>query len=239
MMDLLFWIPKIRKMILALSGVIAFFLYWVASATVPEGGEIARLIQFYGFAGLIFLYLSLLPSPLYAAFPQFPGRPLFIKARQALGVSAFFFGALHGLIVTYKVMGGISQIILLPFNYLIPILASSTALVILSILAATSPHIISRRLGTWWKPLHRFVYLAGVLLLVHSFSIGTHFTDYLQPIPLVFIAALIFLFTLQALRFANYLALKQWSSPLIARLLSFTLFFLLLLGVLTFRNLLT
>lgn len=237
-MSQLFWISHIRKIILISSIFLVLILYWIAKSTTP-GAFLSRQIQLYGFAGLIFLYGSLLPSPLYAVFPRFPLRPLFIKARQATGVSAFLFGSLHGLLVIYKGLGGFSQLFLLPFNYLVPFLLSLVALVILSVLAITSPHFISRPLGAWWKPLHRFVYLAGFLILMHAFSIGTHFADYTNPLSLAVLLALVFLITLQAIRLGRFISAKQWLSPITSQVISFALLFLLFIGALSFRLLLS
>ncbi|MFH1085400.1 MAG: sulfoxide reductase heme-binding subunit YedZ, partial [Chloroflexota bacterium] len=41
------------------------------------------------------------------------------------------------------------------------------ALVILLTLAVTSTHGWQARLGPWWRRLHRLVYLAGALAVVH------------------------------------------------------------------------
>src|ERR1700754_2695362 len=57
-----------------------------------------RLTQLFALTSVIYLYLSLLASPLFHSFPNLQIRPLYLKSRRALGVSAFYFGLLHGCI---------------------------------------------------------------------------------------------------------------------------------------------
>jgi len=57
-----------------------------------------------------------------------------------------------------------------------------------------------------WKNLHRLIYLAGVLIILHVYLIGPHFADRLSPQSILFITALAILFTLEAIRFKKYLS---------------------------------
>ncbi len=129
----------IRRIIFAFSFVLAIGLYaYAQTAYGSQDLKQIRLVQFYAFSSFTFLYFSLLASPLFAAFPQLPGRALYIKARKALGVSAFFFGVLHGYVAFFGSLGGFAGLGFLSERYLSAIVLSASALFILSLLAVTS-----------------------------------------------------------------------------------------------------
>jgi methionine sulfoxide reductase heme-binding subunit len=161
------------------------------------------LVRFYGLTAIAFLYVALLATPLTLALPTFPLRAIYIKARRAIGVSAFFFGLLHGSIAFFILLGGFPGLPYLPNRYLLAISFSATGLVILSLLTATSFDAAVRYLGTRWKPLHRFVYLAGTLILFHALLLGTHLSNLANPIGQIFFVAVLFLISLQLLRIAR------------------------------------
>jgi sulfoxide reductase heme-binding subunit YedZ len=72
------------------------------------------------------------------------------------------------------------------------------ALIILLVLAATSFRYWQRKLGKGWRTLHRLVYLAAILVLVHYFLAvkGDIFSlqgDYGAPLVAAIILILLFL----------------------------------------------
>jgi sulfoxide reductase heme-binding subunit YedZ len=116
-----------------------------------------------GKAALIFLVLSLAATPVNFLFRYPPA----LAVRKALGLYAFFYVSLHLLIFVgwdyvwdpnliaeailekrYALVGFVSFLILLP-------------------LAITSTKGWQKRLGKKWKRLHRWVYLAAGLAIVH------------------------------------------------------------------------
>lgn len=175
--------------------------------TIDDGTlRIIRLTQYYGLLAMTYLYLALLIGPLVYAFPALPWRGYIYRSRRAVGVSAYFFGLTHGVITFWGQLGGFAGLPFLPTNYLIGISLSFTALVILSLMAATSFDKMVQYLGMKrWKLLHRFVYLAAMLVLIHALMIGTHFADIISPTPQLFSIAVFFLLTLEANRFDAYL----------------------------------
>ncbi|MBI4134526.1 MAG: hypothetical protein HY471_00240 [Candidatus Sungbacteria bacterium] len=235
---MLFWISYIRPIIYAASGLIALLLYWLASSQTDDPLLVTPyLIRVYGFLGIIFLYLALLASPLLAAFPSLPFRPVYVKARQALGVSAFFFGLLHSYFVVFKILGGIRAFFGLEALYLFPMMLGAIALFILAILTATSPGWMHVTLGTRWKPLHRLVYIAGILILLHATLIGSHFGTLTDYIPLTVLGATLFLFILEALRFTTFISRRHPGfSERGVRAFSITLFLFLFVGILATRS---
>lgn len=185
---------------------LAVFLY---KAIVP-GAEIeilaySQLVQIYALCAVVFLYLALLASPLYKAFPTFPFKPVYIKARRALGVSAFLFGALHGSVVFFKLLNGFRGLAFLNGKPLLAIIFSVFALLILLILTVTSLDPLVKKLGRLWKPIHRLVYLAGILIVIHALLLGSHFVDLSARIPQLFFIALFVLLALEALRLFTFI----------------------------------
>lgn len=211
----MFLLTYIRPLVLAFSFTVALgILALVLSTTSSPDLQLIRLTDSYSFAALIFLYIALLASPLYAAFPNAPLRIFYIKARKAIGVSAFFFALIHASLAFFGLIGGFSNFLSLPAKYLIAIILSATALFILSIMALTSLSYFIVKLGTWWKPLHRLVYVAGVFIIVHALLVGPHFQDLSRPIPQISFTLLFILLALEALRFYRYLISKFKTLPL-------------------------
>ena len=117
-----------------------------------------------GRAAMIVLFLSLACTPLNTIF----GFRRALTVRKSLGLIAFVYASLHlvnfvGLDYGFD-FGLIWQDAALDKPY---ILAGSAALLILLPLAITSTRGWMRRLGKNWKRLHRFVYAAGVLVVLH------------------------------------------------------------------------
>jgi DMSO/TMAO reductase YedYZ heme-binding membrane subunit len=202
------WLTNSRFYILTGSCLLALAIYVGVSLLVPSINlQIVRLDELYGLLSLAFLYVSLLPTPLYLAFPALPHKIAVIKARRALGVSAFLFGALHTYIAFFDQLKGFSGIAFYGNKYHLAIVVGAIGLAILALLAVTSFDLVVKKLGSAWKILHRFVYLAGVLIIVHVLLLGTHYSD----LPNSLIAQISFmglavLLLLEAKRFDSFLA---------------------------------
>jgi sulfoxide reductase heme-binding subunit YedZ len=85
------------------------------------------------------------------------------------------------------------------------ILVGATALIILTLLAATSFRWWMKRLGKRWKALHRLIYLAAPLVVLHyawarKGDIFRLQGDILQPLAFGVVVALLLLARLPALR---------------------------------------
>jgi sulfoxide reductase heme-binding subunit YedZ len=107
-----------------------------------------------------FLLLSLAMTPLNTVL----GWRGAIKLRKPAGLWAFGFATVHFLL----------NVIGLRENWLrapIPDYIAALGVIGLSILtpmAATSTRWAMKRLGKWWKRLHRLVYAAGLIVLGHA-----------------------------------------------------------------------
>lgn len=125
---------------------------------------IATALNQLGLVALIFLIASLAATPLKAAL----GWTWPIRIRRMLGLYAFFYASLHFL--TYL---GLDQVLDLRAVFADItkrkfIAVGFTAFVLLVPLAVTSTDAMVRRLGFGrWKRLHRLVYVAAVLGVVH------------------------------------------------------------------------
>ncbi len=200
--------------------------YWVTSTSSSEQTQLIRLQQIYALTALAFLYLALLVGPLCFSFQKFPFRDQFLKARRAIGVSAFYFGLLHALLSFFGQLGGFQGLGFLSDKYLLAITLSFIALIILFLMALTSfDAFIAKLTFPRWKLLHRFVYLAGVFILIHALMLGTHFYDLSTLIPQILFIALMFLLALEALRFDAFLQKKLVFAP------QFGISFALVIGI--------
>lgn len=184
-------------------------MWWgVRHDTADISLQVTWLTQLYGLTALAYLYAALLIGPAVYTFKRLPWWGGVYRARRAIGVSVVYFGWLHAYLAFFKQLGGLAGLSLLSARYLTAISLSFTALVILTLMASTSSDVMVARLTfRRWKLLHRFVYLAGFFIVVHSLLVGTHFQDLTQPLPRVAFGLLVFLLVLQARRFDAYLTL--------------------------------
>ncbi len=118
-----------------------------------------------GRIAIAFLLLSLICTPINRLFRL----PLVGKLRKPLGLYAAFFALLHFAIFAiwdYGLNLALiwTEIIQKPF-----IILGAVGLLILVLLGVTSFRTLQRKMGRLWKTLHRLVYLAGVLIVVHYF----------------------------------------------------------------------
>ena len=151
----------------ALTLVVAFAplaeLVWrLASGQIFE--PIEAITQRTGQTALWLLGASLACSPAYSVF----GVRWVLPLRRTLGLSAFAYATLH----LFTLIG-------LDFGFDIPLIVSDglperpfilvglSAYLLLSPLAITSTRGWMRRLGKRWKLLHRAVFVAIVLVVVH------------------------------------------------------------------------
>ena len=116
-----------------------------------------------GKAALVLLVLSLACTPLNTVF-RFRSA---LRIRRALGLYAFLYAAVHFAIFIGLDYGFNSQRILeAVFEKRFALVGFAAGLALLP-LAITSTRGWMRRLGRRWTRLHRLVYLAAVLAVIH------------------------------------------------------------------------
>lgn len=166
---------------------------------------------------LILLVSSLACTPLNTLF----GWKTALNLRRMLGLYAFMYAVMHMLIFVGLDYG-------FNWNFLWQDLASKRyiwvgllTLIILTLLAATSFQWWMRRLGKNWKRLHRLVYLAGGLVVLHyawskKGDLLALQGDVIQPFFFGLAVALLLLVRLPVVRqkataFRSYLRMKlKW-----------------------------
>ena len=161
--------------------------------------RVASLTQQIGIESILFLYLALLITPLSQVLPP-AYRAWLIPARRPLGVAAFGASVVHTAIGFWGELGGFSGIPFLTHDYKVSLLLTTAALLILLVLATTSfDKAISYLSGPRWKWLHRSVYLASYLIILHVLKLGSHYSSVTPLFRLSFVF-LSFLLILEALR---------------------------------------
>ncbi|MDW8293712.1 MAG: protein-methionine-sulfoxide reductase heme-binding subunit MsrQ, partial [Anaerolineae bacterium] len=116
-----------------------------------------------GKVALVLLVLSLACTPLNTLF-GFRGA---LRVRRALGLYGFLYVVLHLLVFTVLDYVGDLALIVQTVLEKYYIVAGLAAFVLLVPLAVTSTRGWQRRLGQRWRALHRLVYLAVPLAVLH------------------------------------------------------------------------
>jgi DMSO/TMAO reductase YedYZ heme-binding membrane subunit len=166
-----------------------------------------RTEQVYGFVALGAVYAALILTPISKLVGKRPIMRLLLFSRRAIGVSAFYFAVLHGGFALYGQLGGWAAISVLPERFIIAFGLGAGALLVLFMLAATSfDRIIVAMTFRRWKWLHRLVYIAGILLILHVWMIGTHTAEPL--IMAILFGLLVVFFGLESWRMAQVFAAR-------------------------------
>jgi sulfoxide reductase heme-binding subunit YedZ len=174
------WLAGVRFYI-ACGIVLATVELWWWVNTEFSGSDLAaiRLQESYAWLSLVLLGTALLIGPLYKLVPTFPGKQLARDARRLFGIGAAWFASLHVAITYFGLFHGANPLTL-SAQYQRPFLLGTLALVILLAMAFTSFDAAFTGMGKWWFRLHRFVYVAAALAVVHIFMIGVHATSLLS-----------------------------------------------------------
>ena len=143
-------------------GLLAWLLfdYWTGNLTV---NPIQAATQRTGIFALVFLTLSLACTPLNTLF----GWRQVLTVRRILGLHAFMFALVHFTIFIWLDYGFDWEFLRIEIINKRYVLVGASAFLILAALALTSFRWWMKRLGKNWKRLHKLVYLAGILVIVH------------------------------------------------------------------------
>jgi sulfoxide reductase heme-binding subunit YedZ len=151
---------------IAVHGGVLLSLAWLG-LQVARGAfvvdPIREMTTYTGKAALVLLVLSLACTPVITL----TGWRRVGRVRRALGLYAFLYAALHLAIFVGLDYGFDLKMLgqgILEQRY---VLVGFGAGLVLLALALTSTRGWQRRLGQAWKRLHRLVYLAGILSVVH------------------------------------------------------------------------
>jgi sulfoxide reductase heme-binding subunit YedZ len=138
-------------------------LIWLFSQDRLGPVPIATVIRLTGRYALVLLVLSLVPTVVRTV----TGYGELLQVRRWLGLYAFLYAALHFLAFAGLDYGFRFALIVQAIWEGRREIVGLVALVILGLLAVTSIRGLMVRLGRAWKRLHRLVYLAGALVVLH------------------------------------------------------------------------
>ncbi|HUH38442.1 MAG TPA: protein-methionine-sulfoxide reductase heme-binding subunit MsrQ [Spongiibacteraceae bacterium] len=155
--------------------------FWQAAsgALGPDPGK--ALVLFAGIGALRLLLLTLAIASIARWLgPHWPWVRRGLRARRALGLAVFAYASCHLLLAVVFVLGtswpAVSEAVLQkPY-----VLLGLAAWLMLTPLALTSTDGMVRRLGRRWKRLHRLIYPAAILVILHFVWLVR--SDYGQPL---------------------------------------------------------
>lgn len=156
-------------------------LAWYAWALVSDqlgANPIESITRGSGDWALRFLLITLAVTPIRKLLKW----NWVIRLRRMLGLFAFFYAAIH--LMTYLWLDQFFSwpdiwldIVDRPF-----ITVGFASFVILSALAITSPKYMLRKMGKWWSKLHKTVYAASVLSILHFWWMKASKSDISEPL---------------------------------------------------------
>jgi len=156
---------KLIKPTIFIVALIPFALIVRRIVTADFGPDpVQELAVLTGEWALRFLVIALAMTPLQ----QITRRPEFVRNRRMIGLFALFYATCHFAVwmtfmLEFQWMTIGEEIVERPY-----ITIGFSAFLILVALGATSPKFMVRKLGKNWKRLHRLVYVAAVLAIVHQ-----------------------------------------------------------------------
>ena len=152
------------KLVLYVAAILPFFIMVLGVINNSLGADPARALALEtGRWSIRFLLVSLSITPFRELFRLSKLAPL----RRTFGLFSLFYASLHFLVyvlflleLRWSEIG--SDILERPY-----ITVGFAAFSILALLGATSPKSVVRALGRKWRVIHRLVYLAIILVIVH------------------------------------------------------------------------
>jgi len=174
MRQLSYWVKGIRLYVAIAALLITIEVAWWADAVFSGTALFAiRVEEIYAWVSVGCLVIALLIGPSYRLFPTLPGKSLMRDARRMIGLSAAWFAAWHVGVAYFSLFKHSSPLDLAPI-YQWSFGAGIVALLILLIMSAISFNAAFKSMGIWWFRIQRFVYVAGLLVVLHAVLIGTH-----------------------------------------------------------------
>ena len=152
---------------------------------------------------LRFICFTLCVTPL----SRLSGWSWWAKQRRMIGLFTAFYAALHfavflSLDAEFDMNAILSDIGRRPY-----ITVGFAALVILAALTVTSTDAMIRRLGRWWTRLHKLVYAAAILGVIHYYWLVK--SDHRRPLRYAAIVAALLLYRFVAW-FRLYIGGQSW-----------------------------
>ncbi|GAB4530440.1 MAG: ferric reductase-like transmembrane domain-containing protein [Anaerolineales bacterium] len=150
------------------AGLPALWLAWAWQGDALGINPIQAATQFSGRTALTMLAFSLACTPLHTLF----GWRYVLPWRRSLGLYAFVWAAVHLFFFVWVDYGLDWAALHLDVGGKPYVWVGALAMLILAALAFTSHRWWMKHLKRRWKALHRLVYLAAALVLVHYFWVA-------------------------------------------------------------------
>ncbi|WP_369434176.1 protein-methionine-sulfoxide reductase heme-binding subunit MsrQ [Psychromonas sp. MME1] len=167
----------------------ALFVLLYLALLIEQGSlgadPVKELIHFVGKTAMNFLLITLAITPLAKRFKQ----PLLIQLRRVLGLYSFAWACVHLLAFVYLELNWqlalfVDEVIKRPY-----MTVGALAWIILLLLSITSVTFIRKKMKRAWLTLHRFVYWAALLVVIHYYwSVKSGLIE-----PAIYIAICLFL----------------------------------------------
>jgi sulfoxide reductase heme-binding subunit YedZ len=178
---------KFSKFVLFINGLVpVILLLWDVYRKRVGANPLEFVTRTTGMLTLVFLIITLAVTPLR----KITGANWLVKFRRIVGLFAFFYGAIH--LITYiwfdrffnvrSIVGDVGQrpfiaIGMMGFFLMVPLAVTST------------DKMVKRLGGKLWIKLHRVVYVAGVLGVLHYWMLVK--SDTRLPLTFAFILLLL------------------------------------------------
>ena len=187
---------RFAKLVLVINGLVPLaLLLWDVWRKQVGANPLEFVTRTTGMLTLVFLLITLAVSPLR----RITGINRLIKFRRMLGIFAFFYGSLH--LLTYVAFDRFFRFSTIPADVAGRrfIAVGVAAFILMLPLAITSTDAMIKRLGgKRWANLHRVVYAAAILGVVHFYMLVK--SDVRQPLTFAFLLAVLLGFRI----FAKY-----------------------------------
>jgi len=181
---------RFARLVVFVNGAVPLVLLaWDAAHNNLGANPVEFLTRTTGALALVFLVLSLAVTPLRKQLAQ----PWMVKLRRMLGLYSFVYASLH--LMTYVWFDkSFSASAVVKDTFKRPFITfGMAAFLILVPLAITSTNGMVKRLGgKRWNRLHRLVYLAGALAVIHYYALVK--ADTREPIIFGVVIALLLLY---------------------------------------------
>lgn len=154
-----------------------------------------------GFISLVLYVLSLSSGILRIVFPNLRSTHFFkfvTKYRKEIGISAFLFGLIHGIIISV-----IRRINFFDLQTYRIYFQGIFMLLIFTILAVTSNNWSIRKLKSNWKKLHSLTYIVLILLPWHILDKMSGHWSWITPLSLFILSITLFFFLKKSLQTLN------------------------------------
>jgi len=189
---------RFAKLVLLSNGLVPLtLLLWDVYHKRVGANPLEFVTRTTGMLTLVFLLIALAISPLR----RITGLNWLIRFRRMLGLFAFFYGSLH--LMTYIAFDRFFHLTTVPIDVVKrPFIAiGMTAFLLMAPLAITSTDKMVKRLGgKRWARLHRIVYAAVILGVLHYYMLVK--ADVRLPLTFAFLLAVLLGFRVLAKYYA-------------------------------------